>query len=52
MRVYTDAADADPFDVFYAAEHGDTVLILHGYHPVVACAGYNLSYTTWMTPGF
>ena len=50
MRVYTDPADADPFDVSYAVEHGDTVLIPRGYHPVVACPGYALNYT-WILAG-
>jgi 5-deoxy-glucuronate isomerase len=50
MRVYTSPADADPFDVSYAVEHGDTVLIPRGYHPVVACPGYALNYT-WILAG-
>ena len=37
MRVYTDPADTEPFDHAYPVEHGDTVLIPRGYHPVVAC---------------
>jgi 5-deoxy-glucuronate isomerase len=50
MRVYTDPNDADPFDVSYAVEHGDTVLIPRGYHPVAACPGYTLNYT-WVLAG-
>ena len=50
MRVYTDADDPDPFDNAYAVEHGDTVLIPRGYHPVVACPGYTLNYT-WILAG-
>jgi 5-deoxy-glucuronate isomerase len=50
MRVYTEPTDADPFDVSYAVEHGDTVLIPRGYHPVVACPGYALNYT-WILAG-
>ena len=50
MRVYSDAADAEPFDYAYAVEHGDTVLIPRGYHPVVACPGYTLHYT-WVLAG-
>ena len=50
MRVYTDPADADPFDESYAVQHGDTVLIPRGYHPVVACPGYTLNYT-WILAG-
>jgi len=50
MRVYTDPADSDPFDVSYAVEHGDTVLIPRGYHPVAACPGYSLNYT-WILAG-
>jgi 5-deoxy-glucuronate isomerase len=50
MRVYTDPADPQPFDHAYAVEHGDTVLIPRGYHPVVACPGYTLNYT-WVLAG-
>ncbi|HEV2690781.1 MAG TPA: 5-deoxy-glucuronate isomerase [Bryobacteraceae bacterium] len=50
MRVYTDPADPDPLDQSYAVEHGDTVLIPRGYHPVVACPGYTLNYT-WILAG-
>jgi 5-deoxy-glucuronate isomerase len=50
MRVYTDPADPQPFDHAYAVEHGDTVLIPRGYHPVVACPGYSLNYT-WVLAG-
>lgn len=50
MRVYTDPADTDPLDVSYAVEHGDTVLVPRGYHPVVACPGYALNYT-WILAG-
>jgi hypothetical protein len=50
MRVYTDQADSQPFDHAYPVEHGDTVLIPRGYHPVVACPGYSLNYT-WVLAG-
>ena len=50
MRVYTDPSDPQPFDHAYAVEHGDTVLIPRGYHPVVACPGYTLNYT-WVLAG-
>ncbi|HLJ13625.1 MAG TPA: 5-deoxy-glucuronate isomerase [Bryobacteraceae bacterium] len=50
MRVYTHSDDTDPFDNAYAVEHGDTVLIPRGYHPVVACPGYTLHYT-WILAG-
>ena len=50
MRVYSDPADADPFDLAYAVQHGDTVLIPRGYHPVSACPGYTLNYT-WILAG-
>ena len=50
MRVYTDPADPQPFDHAYPVEHGDTVLIPRGYHPVVACPGYSLNYT-WVLAG-
>jgi 5-deoxy-glucuronate isomerase len=50
MRVYTAPGDPDGFDHAYAVEHGDTVLIPRGYHPVVACPGYALNYT-WVLAG-
>jgi 5-deoxy-glucuronate isomerase len=50
MRVYTDPSEPDAFDHAYAVEHGDTVLIPRGYHPVVACPGYTLNYT-WILAG-
>jgi 5-deoxy-glucuronate isomerase len=50
MRVYTAPGDPDSFDNAYAVEHGDTVLIPRGYHPVVACPGYALNYT-WVLAG-
>jgi len=50
MRVYTDPADAEPFDLAYTVEDGDTVLIPRGYHPVVAFPGYVLNYT-WALAG-
>jgi 5-deoxy-glucuronate isomerase len=50
MRVYSDPADAEQFDLAYAVEHGDTVLIPRGYHPVSACPGYTLNYT-WILAG-
>lgn len=50
MRVYTGTDDPEPFDHAYAVEHGDTVLIPRGYHPVAACPGYSLNYT-WILAG-
>lgn len=50
MRVYTDRDAADAFDLSFAVEHGDTVLIPRGYHPVAACPGYTLNYT-WILAG-
>lgn len=50
MRVYTDPEDPDPIDQAFAVEHGDTVLIPRGYHPVSACPGYTLNYT-WVLAG-
>jgi 5-deoxy-glucuronate isomerase len=50
MRVYTSPDDPQPFDYAYPVEHGDTVLIPRGYHPVVACPGYALNYT-WVLAG-
>ncbi|HBY61612.1 MAG TPA: 5-deoxy-glucuronate isomerase [Solibacterales bacterium] len=50
IRVYTDPADPEPFDQSFAVEHGDTVLIPRGYHPVAACPGYTLNYT-WILAG-
>ncbi|MEX2264376.1 MAG: 5-deoxy-glucuronate isomerase [Bryobacteraceae bacterium] len=50
MRVYSDPSDPEPFDFAYPVEHGDTVLIPRGYHPVVACPGYSLNYT-WVLAG-
>jgi 5-deoxy-glucuronate isomerase len=50
MRVYTDSDDPQPFDFAYAVQHGDTVAIPRGYHPVVACPGYTLNYT-WVMAG-
>ena len=50
MRVYTDPQDAEPFDHAFAVEHGDTVLVPRGYHPVAACPGYTLNYT-WILAG-
>ena len=50
MRVYTDPDATDPFDYAYPVEHGDTVIIPRGYHPVVACPGYTLNYT-WILAG-
>ena len=50
MRVYTQPDDPNAFDHAYPVEHGDTVLIPRGYHPVVACPGYSLNYT-WILAG-
>ena len=50
IRVYTDPLDPEPFDLSFAVEHGDTVLIPRGYHPVAACPGYTLNYT-WILAG-
>lgn len=50
MRVYTGAGARDPFDIAIPVQHGDTVLIPRGYHPVAACPGYSLNYT-WVLAG-
>lgn len=50
IRVYTDPEDAEPFDEAFAVEHGDTVLIPRGYHPVACCPGYTLNYA-WFLAG-
>jgi 5-deoxy-glucuronate isomerase len=50
MRVYTQPDAADPFDYAFPVQHGDTVLIPRGYHPVSACPGYSLNYT-WVLAG-
>lgn len=50
IRVYTDKDDPQPFDHAFAVEHGDTVLIPRGYHPVAACPGYRLNYL-WVMAG-
>jgi len=50
MRVYTSPDDPEPFDHAYPVQHGDTVLIPRGYHPVAACPGYSLNYT-WVLAG-
>lgn len=50
MRVYTGPDDSEPFDDAYPVQHGDTVLIPRGYHPVAACPGYTLNYT-WVLAG-
>ena len=50
MRVYTKPDAPDAFDHAYPVQHGDTVLIPRGYHPVVACPGYTLNYT-WVLAG-
>jgi 5-deoxy-glucuronate isomerase len=50
MRVYTAPDDPERIDESYAVQHGDTVLIPRGYHPVAACPGYTLNYT-WVLAG-
>jgi 5-deoxy-glucuronate isomerase len=50
MRVYTNPDDPNAFDYAFPVEHGDTVLIPRGYHPVAACPGYTLNYT-WILAG-
>ncbi len=50
IRVYTDPGDPEPFDHAFAVEHGDTVLIPRGYHPVATCPGYTLNYV-WFLAG-
>jgi 5-deoxy-glucuronate isomerase len=50
MRVYTKDNDDAPFDVAYAVQNGDTVLIPRGYHPVAACPGYTMTYS-WFLAG-
>ena len=46
----TRTLDENPLDYSYAVQHGDTVLIPRGYHPVAACPGYTLNYT-WVLAG-
>ena len=50
MRIYTSPEDSDGFDCAFPVQHGDTVLIPRGYHPVAACPGYSLNYT-WVLAG-
>jgi len=50
IRVYTDADDPEPFDYAFAVEHGDTVLIPRGYHPVACCPAHRLNYA-WFLAG-
>jgi 5-deoxy-glucuronate isomerase len=50
IRVYTDPDDPEPFDHAFAVEHGDTVLIPRGYHPVACAPGYTLNYA-WFLAG-
>lgn len=50
IRVYTDPEDSEPFDYAFAVEHGDTVLIPRGYHPVSCPPGYVLHYA-WFLAG-
>ncbi|MFN7924747.1 MAG: 5-deoxy-glucuronate isomerase [Bryobacteraceae bacterium] len=50
MRLYTNTDDPEPFDLAFPVQHGDTVLIPRGYHPVAACPGYTLNYT-WVLAG-
>jgi 5-deoxy-glucuronate isomerase len=50
MRVYTQPDAPDAFDYAFPVQHGDTVLIPRGYHPVAACPGYSLNYT-WILAG-
>lgn len=50
IRVYTGKDDPHPFDHAFPVEHGDTVLIPRGYHPVSACPGYRVNYL-WVMAG-
>lgn len=50
IRLYTRDNDSAPFDIAYAVESGDTVLIPRGYHPVAACPAYRLTYS-WFLAG-
>lgn len=45
QRVY-----GEGFDASYAIQHGDTVAIAQGFHPVVAAPGYRLYYL-WILAG-
>jgi 5-deoxy-glucuronate isomerase len=47
QRVYTDDRRLDEC---YAVEHGDTVILPRGYHPVAAAPGYRLYYL-WLMAG-
>jgi 5-deoxy-glucuronate isomerase len=47
---YTAPDDCDGFNNVFVVEHGDTVLLPKGYHPVVAAPGCRLHYT-WVLAG-
>lgn len=46
QRLYTDPQDREPLSEVYVVEHGDTVVIPRGYHPVVVAPGYRMV-TLW-----
>lgn len=50
QRIYTAPDDPEPFDVTYAVQDGDAVVLPRGYHPVVAAPGYQLFYL-WALAG-
>jgi len=50
QRIYSGPEDKEPFDEVYVVENNDTVVIPRGYHPVVACPGYQLYYL-WALAG-
>jgi 5-deoxy-glucuronate isomerase len=50
QRVYTAPGDKEPFDVTYAVQNNDVVVLPRGYHPVVAAPGYQLFYL-WALAG-
>ncbi len=47
QRMYTDERDLDEC---HAVEHGDTVILPRGYHPVAAAPGYRVYYL-WLMAG-
>ena len=44
MRVYDPPKRKDRLDEAFVIQDGDTIIIPHGYHPVVAAPGYQLYY--------
>lgn len=50
QRIYTEGNDPNPMNEVLVVESGDAVVIPRGYHPVVAAAGYRLTYL-WALAG-